>query len=330
VVPDTTIYMRAFDEFGSDWNGAMPMGDTSVDAQLSTLDGVPDFLLVDETGGTFRLALDAAGSDWNDPVSLPYAFDTTSMRRLTTINGNPALFWREDSTGQLLFVRASNATGTTWPLVPSLVAPDMRSISNADVITLKNGLPVAFYHSTNDKICMVTAADSNGDNWGAPAEIFVTLGLSLEVRGILADGNPAIFSPYDEPGGSSAIEVEYLRALDQTGSTWPQDPVRLPTVDAWDSSDADAFSATIVNGMPAVAVACWPGYPTGSGNLVAYFEALDEAGNTWANPVYLDEGMGYDECHHVNLCTIGPSQHPAVAYIAPHMGAYDIRFAIRY
>jgi hypothetical protein len=87
------------------------------------------------------------------------------------------------------------------------------------------------------------------------------------------------------------------------------------------------MSATLVNGKPAVAAACWPGFPGGNGNLVAYIESSDMIGSAWETPVYIDEGEGYDRGHEVNLALV--SGRPAIAYIAPVGGTFDIRFAIR-
>ena len=197
----------------------------------------------------FTSASDATGTAWNS-TNVVVANVSTSVIRyvdLEMINGNPAIANYDSDDGDLYFVRATDASGTTWG-TPVLVA----STGNVgEYLSLKNinGRPaISYYDRTNQNLMYVRASDTGGNSWDAPVTVATTGNVGFHTSIEVVNGSPAIAY-----GDFTNTNLMYVRATNNTGTTWGT-PVTVAT------HFGEEMNLMVVDGQPAI------GYYTGFGD----------------------------------------------------------------
>ena len=133
---------------------------------------------------------------------------------LAQVNGNPAIAYHDDA-GNLNYVRANNARGTSWGAPVPVALGGLVGQHNSLVVV--NGNPaISYYDAGNLDLKYVRANDANGTVWGSPVTVDgaasnVGQFTSLAVVG----GRPAI-SYFNQSLG----QLRYVRANDATGASW--------------------------------------------------------------------------------------------------------------
>lgn len=267
-------YVRSNDASGTSWAAPVIL-DTGEDFEYTSLTVVNGYPAICYMVSPYYASLkyaranDATGSTWGAPVTVVYNSGgyyakTTS---LTVINGQPAICYHHDLDGDLKYVRALDASGTSWgaPLTLDATGDVGEWVSLAEV----NGNPAAAYHDvTNGDLKYVRATDANGATWDAAVGIATTGVVGKYVTLAVVNGNPAI-SYYDETNG----DLKYVRATDATGSAWAA-PVSVDTA----GNVGQHASMAVINGRPAIC------YHDATNGRLKYVRASDANGATWGTP----------------------------------------------
>jgi len=117
-------YVRADDPNGTSWGTPVTVdsaGDVGSSTSLAVVNGNPAISYSDWGNNDLKYvrANDPGGSSWGTPVTVDSAGDVGSSTSLAVVNGSPAisyLGWVEHQipSGQLKYVRASDAYGLSW------------------------------------------------------------------------------------------------------------------------------------------------------------------------------------------------------------------------
>ncbi len=283
---------------------------------------------------------------------------------LAVINGRPAIAYRDAASGDLLYMRAFDASGAGWPESPVRIAGAVSDLGRFASLSEVDGRPaVAYYNSSTGNLEYVRSNDANGSTWPLPilvdgAAENVGRYASLEV----ISGVPAI--SYQAP---NLGEIRYAWAGDADGSTWT-----TVTVDGSVSEYDEYTSLASVLGKPAIAyrnstsggnlryaylsgsdpanpahwtklnvfstgdVGTYPSLAVVNGNpAISYYDttntnlrytrAADAAGATWAGGInVIVESSADDVGNYASLAVV--SGRPAVSYLDATAG--DLKFAI--
>ncbi len=173
------------------------------------------------------------------------AGQTGADASLAMIAGRPAIAYRSSSSGDLMFARAGDSQGSSWPAgaivrVDGVLSDAGYYASLADVA----GRPaIAYYDGTAGDLKFARALDEAGAAWPAQASIVRVDGAgentgwhaSLAVIG----GLPAI--AYHDPNSG---KLRYARATNTEGSAWT-------TVTLTDGGEFASLAE--INGKPAIA-----------------------------------------------------------------------------
>ncbi|MGK0189034.1 MAG: hypothetical protein ACI9R3_004851 [Verrucomicrobiales bacterium] len=184
---------------------------------------------------------------------------------LTVINGRPAVAYRDAANGDLLYMRAFDSSGASWPESPTRIAGAITDVGRFASLAEVNGRPaVAYYNSSTGNLEYVRSADANGSSWPLPIVVDgaaenVGRHASLKVIG----GVPAI--SYQVPNSG---QIRYAWAGDTAGTTWS-----TVTVDGSVAQYSEYTSLASVLDRPAIAYR-----NTTNGNLrYAYLSGSDPA-----------------------------------------------------
>ncbi|MCC7477414.1 PKD domain-containing protein [bacterium] len=196
---------------------------------------------------------------------------TGQYTSLAVINGNPAISYHDADNGDLRFVRAQDATGSSWaaPVTVDSAGVTGRFTSLAVV----NGNPaISYYDVDNADLRFVRANDADGISWGSPLTPDSTNNTGQYTSLAIINGNPAIAFYYPSFG-----DLRYVRASDASGTAWGT----AVTVDGNGNTGLYA-SLSVVNSNPAIGY-----YNSGNGDL-HFARATDSDGASWATPVTVD------------------------------------------
>jgi PKD repeat protein len=205
---------------------------------------------------------------------------------LVDAGGRPALAYVPDNQVQVLYTRALDGQGATWPAEPTLL--DIASTFTGCMSTaIVDGTPALVYVSNPQQYHFWVRYAHAGAATGLPEGNWtinnvVDMGYVVEMTQLglaSAMGKPAITYPLrtDE-------KLYYRRANDVNGSTWSS-----PVVIEEGYSSSFSQCLTIVNGMPAIAYQSGPDLNHQS---VCVRRATNLAGSAWGAPaVVIEYGM---------------------------------------
>jgi hypothetical protein len=278
-------FCRANDAMGSTWgtkvnvtaSGLLGLRNTS----LEVVDGYPAIAYIYDNGATslkYVRATDSNGTAWgtiiNPAAGSQNAVTTTQICELIIVNGRPAIYYYGNSgSNRVSFVRAADATGTTWG---SRVDIDVvtTAIEFGSIAIVKDTPSVTYYTAAfyGGDLYYARATDADGSAWGTPTTIAVTNDVGAYNSLVVVNDKPAV-SYYDATNG----DLMYMRASDTLGTTWGT-PVSFSTGGAI----GEHTSVAVVNSNPAMAF-----YDQANTDL-KYVRATNTTGSTWGSPVSVD------------------------------------------
>ena len=254
----------------------------------------PRVRVTDEHNGTCTASVTVTVGDWHifTAVDETAAFFTD----IELVNGNAAICYNTSLSfkGELVYVRANDALGTTWG-EPVVVDDEVWASPSLAVV---NGRPaIAYYNLEDHKLMYVRANDANGDSWGEP---FTVTDASMRdnyqrLSLVVVNDRPAIAYEGNEPDG-----LAYIRALDADGDSWGS-PILVAYMYM-----ANYNSMAMINGNPAISHISYEF--TEDIYILKYVRALDGGGNTWGSPI----ALGPMDVRKSSLAAI--NGNPAVSY----------------
>lgn len=160
---------------GGDGPGGTEVG--RYPSMVALASGRPGAAYFDSTNGDLKWAFattdDGTGGAWT-AVSVETAGTVGEYCSAALVSGNPAISYYDRSNGQLMFVRAASADGSSWG-APVTVDDGGDGPGGAEVsgtftsLEIVNGNPAIAYHDvTNGTLIYVRATDASGAAWGTP------------------------------------------------------------------------------------------------------------------------------------------------------------------
>ena len=279
-------------------SGSVPTAERTYDI-AQTYD--PQVRVTDKHNGTCTASVTVTVGDWHIFVAVDDTF--SNYTDIEVVNGHPAICYINPGFSELVYVRATDALGTTWGEPVVVDDGDENKVGPCASLAVVNGRPAIAYYSWEDhKLKYVRANDANGDSWGSPLILTgATVGMYPEfgygLSLVVVDQKPAITFEGRETEG-----LVYLRALDANGDSWGS-PIQVVYLLLTNSC-----SMAVVNGRPAISY--WDHWDSS----LSWIQADDAAGNTWGSPICLEymppEGPGKNSLAAIN-------GNPAISYRGP-------------
>ncbi|MBK9191362.1 MAG: T9SS type A sorting domain-containing protein [Crocinitomicaceae bacterium] len=197
------------------------------------------------------------------PVTVDNAATVGQHNSLISVNGNPAIAYYDATGFNLNYVRATDASGTTWGAPQAIDITG--SVGQYNSMQIVSGNPaISYYDITTSSLKYVRAMDASGAAWATPLTLETTGTIGQYTSLKVISGNPAI-SYYDGSNGN----LKYIRASEATGIAW-NSPMVLAT-----TGTTGQFTSMIAlgSGDPGVAFydasKFWPMFVSGSGLCVS-------------------------------------------------------------
>ncbi|MCB1187861.1 PKD domain-containing protein [bacterium] len=225
--------------------------------------------VTDADGHTGTAGLEVAVTGWRI-TALELPVEPVNDIVLLDVHGSPALFYYDNDTDDLLYVRASNPQGSQWP-ASTLLSINSYTRGKRSALMVDGRPALGFSGTGAPGLKFIHASDETGGSWGSPTTIDPTSGSTFYVDALQVAGNPA-FAYRD----SANAKLRYIRAADATASSWDT-PVDVDTQDI----PGNFCSMAIVNGNPAIS------YNLFNGQDLAYVRATDAAGSSWGTRVII-------------------------------------------
>jgi len=232
----------AFDPTGRTLGAPASYGGTAVTAAQYSASG--DYLAagwVKDASGAFHVArtLVSVYRFWNTIVD--NAESVGQYASLAVVDDRPAIAYRDAA--YLKYVRATDETGSSWGT--PVTVDSFGNVGQYASLAMVDGHPaIAYYEGISDDVRYVRADDATGSSWASPVGVDSGGDVGRYASLAVVDGRPAI-AYYD---GSPNYDLKYVRATDETGSSWGT-PV---TVDS--GGDVGWYaSLAVVENRPAIA-----------------------------------------------------------------------------
>jgi uncharacterized delta-60 repeat protein len=212
------MYLRAKDANGSAWPAPAILSDVLANYPcLKVIEGRPAVAWTDIGGLWFLRGADSSGSSWLPPQKLAPLTDQQVHRSasMQIVNGRPAICYYDADLDRLRYLRAYDATGTSWPQ-PITVA-EIEGGDDCSLAVVQGKPAIAFRDSGPMRaLRYVEATDTEGATpatWKPPVTVEETGHLLHAITLFEVNGGPAIIHRNEELG-----TVHYLRATD---GLWP-------------------------------------------------------------------------------------------------------------
>jgi len=240
------------------------------------------------SSGSYQAGLkvkDEAGSvSWASQQMRIYRFGSTTAdsagavgqvgqySSLAVVNGNPAISYYDATNTALKYVRASDASGSSWS--PPVTLDSTGNVGYDTSLAVVDGFPaISYCDVTNDYLKYVRASDASGSSWSPPVTVD-SAGAAVRYTSLaIVNSNPAI-SYYN---GSPNYDLKYVRASDASGGSWGT-PVTVDSAE-WVGKNT---SLAVVRGNPAIS------YWDNTNYDLKYVRASDASGGSWNTPVAVD------------------------------------------
>jgi Ig-like domain CHU_C associated/Secretion system C-terminal sorting domain len=213
------------------------------------------------------------------------------------VNGNPAIAYYDVTNLDLKYVRANDASGSSWGTPVTIQG--VNKVGQYVSLLVVNGNPaISYYDATAKKLMYVRANNANGTSWATPvtADASATTGPYTSMA--IVNGKPAI-SYYDVTN----TNLKYVQAGDANGTVWGT-PVTIDGA-APAITTGQYTSLMVINGNPAIA------YYDVTNTDLKYVRATDVNGATWGTPVSA-EASANDVGQYASLTII--NGNPAISY----------------
>jgi len=249
-------------------------------------------------------AEDAHGAAW--PASAVVVDDggTTTLVgtavSLAEVYSRPAIAYQDDTNARLLYIRADDLDGASWPVAPVQADPTTNNAGGFCSLAVIGGQPsISEYYVSFGDLMYVRALDQEGTSWSAPYS--VRSGVDLGWYSTLAECTTTTDFPVIAHYDHSNQQVLFERATDATGATW------TPMVAICSPGDGnDSVSLAVVGGLPAVVYFGLDQFGVPGLN---YIKALDTSFN-WSTLTQLVTGGS----NGLRPCIAEIGGYPAVAY----------------
>lgn len=241
------IFMRALDSDGAAWGTPVEIAADVVGTPgLAVIGGRPATAFESGFLGPLMYcrADDAQGSSWGTPLTVDsVSAGAGAFTELLEIEGRPAIAYLADAVfspdAQILYIRADDATGGSWPAAPVLLNPEYPTGEMARELSfaIVGGNPAVAYNWVNwqditqNGLRYVRAGDATGTAWGAPVDITGSgYDSACNLRNVdMVDlgGLPGIMyyiEDYDTPASNG---VYFCDAQNVVGATWDAPQVVL-------------------------------------------------------------------------------------------------------
>jgi hypothetical protein len=217
----------------------------------------------------YKRASNADGTSWGSVITIATGSGGLGYGQrssMAVVNGNPAIVFDNPNDDQLMFVRASSATGTgTWS-APQVVRTGGKNGSLAIV----QGRPAIAYRVNNGTVlCYTRAVDASGTSWGPDITLDSNIDPNSPLSLAIVDGRPAIAYHSTNEG------LRFIRASDSTGDSgfpWST-PISIGQMGGL------GVSLTTIDGNPAIS------YGGATGLNFVRSSSPDGASGTWENLV---------------------------------------------
>ena len=270
-------YRRAADSKGSTWGTPITVDNANFAGydviDMEVINGNPavasSALPLNDI--RYTRALDANGDFWASTVVVASSVSANQIYYvdLEEVNGKPAIAYHDSDDGDLYYVRATDAAGSTWG-TPVLVASGGAGTYLS--LSIIDGNPaIAYYNATSGDLEYVRANDADGSSWGTPVTAWSSGNVGLFASLTTVNGNPAIAF-----GDITNNRMLYIRASNSTGSAW-----NLPSVVT--TQYGERMDLLVVDGKPAIAY-----WRRNSVNDLRYVYSQDINGTAWGTPDIVD------------------------------------------
>jgi hypothetical protein len=164
-------YVQASNADGSVWKAPVIVADDDgVNTSLVVVNGKPSVGYYDAVSGNLKYvqAINTDGSSWNVPETIETGDCATCFwgNFMTLVNGKPAISYYNANNGDIKYIQASNADGSTW--YAPVVLTNIESWSEFAFLTIVNGNPAVSFYDVVSGVKYVRALDINGTYWSAP------------------------------------------------------------------------------------------------------------------------------------------------------------------
>lgn len=230
------------------------------------------------------------------------------------VGSRPALAYRIEEGGPVLFVRAGDTVGSTWGAAVTALTTQAYSQGKMSMAII-NGNPALAFKSDSvpgfsSGLFYTRATDANGAAWGGWVTVAVSsVGSLVDVSMATVNARPAI-------AYRQSTNLYYVRASDANGTAWGA-PIRVTNTTSQGGASPAKLSLAVVSGNPAI------GFMAHDERL-KYIRASNADGSLWAsNAVNVDISTTSSGGHPV-LAVINGA--PAIVYTRSHVdGARYIR-----
>lgn len=171
-------YVRAVSATGSAWGTPVVLdtvGTLNPHTSLVVVSGNPAVAFTGTFNEiTFVRATDTLGNGWGAPVTLDNVAISGGYASMAVVAGNPAIAFHDGGAGDLLYRRATTATGSAWGT--AAVNVESSGITGRGCsLAVIGGVPAISYHDvTNTRLRYAIAGDATGTAW--PTRITVDEG----------------------------------------------------------------------------------------------------------------------------------------------------------
>lgn len=274
-------FVRASNATGTAWDEPQTLDGVTTEVggltSLQIVNGNPAIAYFDQTNTSLKYlrATNTDGTAWGasqtiDGISADMVGWYPSLQ---VVNGNPAIAYYNNTNGDLSFIRATDADGTTWAAPQTLDGATGDDVGSYLSLQIVNGCPaISYYDVTHGYLKFIRAADASGTVWNAPITVDATGSVGLYTSLQIVDGYPAI-SYYDDIDGS----LKFVRATDASGIAWGTPLI----IDGTTDNVGQYTSLQVAGGNPAIAY-----YDVTNGNL-KFVRATDATGSAWGTPATL-------------------------------------------
>jgi hypothetical protein len=186
--------VRATDADGSGWSVPVTIASGPNEffpESMSLVNGLPAIVFTDDPSQQqlrFVQAMDAAGANWQAPVSI--GGEEGSAGSLVDVAGNPAVCFI-GTDGSLYYVRAIDANGQSWDAPRTVAGPP--SLGRQCSMAVVSGDPaISYVDAASGSLRFVRAWDAEGSLWSAPVTVDDTGDTGAGDQLCVVGGKPAI------------------------------------------------------------------------------------------------------------------------------------------
>ncbi|MBN2081919.1 PKD domain-containing protein [bacterium] len=167
---------------------------------------------------------------------------------LAEVNGRPAIAYHDASAGMLLYRRAGDAEGASWPAQLNVLDGGGAAMAGDGCsLAVIGGLPaVSYRHMTLDYLRYIRALDLDGTVWGAPVAVNANAGSGA--YSLLLEGTTSKTVPMIAHYNHAISQLLFECSDDAIGVTWGA------TVGISNSGSCyDSVAFALVDGLPTLA-----------------------------------------------------------------------------